>query len=449
MPESRLRNDATRGWSRRAVLLAGGLLVAGCGGPRRPTIQSEDYDSGSGLAKKLRKILERRAAALKNGDEKGYLAALDMSNDELIRYEKRVFANLRQFELADVRYITESMFEQPKDGEVTAGPIVRVLKLTADAGPGDIAPGESFVYRVREDGDKVVVTDIIPVTMENREELGVTTSLADAPWHTDELTVVQVGKKVWLVGDESVTDLKRYADVAEQELRLVERLWGDRLTYPGHVLFFTRDRDNFKEWFSTGYSDNFNPRNQGYQVRLRGVQKNGLEYQNEYAASRIVVNLLDQQHSSPRFTIRHELTHAVTARATMTDYGDWGPPIWAIEGFARYAETVGAPTRAAEIRAQVAAGVRAGRFRGAPPSRKDFYGEDIHFNYALGSSVFSLAERLKGRDAAVELYARIIERPDSGSFFDLPIFDGMCKDILGISADAFKRRWAGFVRNGA
>lgn len=182
---------------------------------------------------------------------------------------------------------------------------------------------------------------------------------------------------------------------------------------------------------------------------MRGVQKNGLEYQNEYAASRIVVNLLDQQDASPRFTIRHELTHAVTARATMTDYGDWGPPIWAIEGFARYVETVGAPARAAEIRAQVAAGVQAGKFRGAPPSRKDFYGEDIHFNYALGSSVFSLAERLKGRDAAVELYARIIERPDSGSFFDLPIFDGMCKDVLGISADAFKRRWAGFVRNGA
>ncbi|WP_153262207.1 hypothetical protein [Nonomuraea phyllanthi] len=434
-------------WTRRAVLLAGGLLATGCSGPRRPSIQSEDYGSGTGTGKRLRKVLERRAKALKDGDEKAYLADLDQSDDELVTYEKLVFSNLRQFELADVHYISDRVSERTlANGEVSFGPVVRVAKLTADEGPGDIAPGESFVYRFKDD----VITGITPATRKNRKKLGASGPLADAPWHTDALKVTQVGEKIWLAGDRSVTDLDRYAAVAERELRTVEGLWGDRLTYPGYVLFFTRSATNFRQWFGLGTDDDFNARNLGYQVRLLGVRKDGLIYQGEYAASRIVVNLSNHKDGDPAATIRHELAHAVTARATMTDYGDWGPPIWAIEGFARYIETVGAPARASAIRAEVAAGVRAGKFRGAPPGRTAFYGRDISFNYALGSSVFSLAERLKGRKAAVELYAQIIKHPDSsGSFFELPIFDGMAREVLGISASAFRSRWNGFVRNGS
>ncbi|TDE29538.1 hypothetical protein E1295_41700 [Nonomuraea mesophila] len=317
-----------------------------------------------------------------------------------------------------------------------------MLKLTADAGPGDIAPAESFVYRMKDD----LVTDITRVTLENPSGGA---PPAEAPWHTDALKVVQVGEKVWLAGDRSAGDLGRYAAAAERELRLLEELWGERLTYPGHVLFFTRDAANYRQWFGLGAADTFDPDIPGVQVPLQGVGKNGRLYQGEYAASRIVVNLRNHQGTDPASTIRHELAHAVTARATMTGLGELGPPTWAIEGFARYTETIGRPARAAQVRAGLAAGVRAGRFRGAPPSNKDFYGRDAAFNYDLGSSVFSLAERLKGREAAVELYARVIERPSTGaSFFESPIFDRMAEDVLGLSASAFRDRWAASVRNG-
>lgn len=202
--------------------------------------------------------------------------------------------------------------------------MIRISKLTADAGPGDIAPAESFLYRLAKKGDRLVVTDIVRATRENQEELAIDGPAAEAPWHTDRLHVEKVGEKVWLVGDRSVTDLDRYAAVTAQELDLVEGLWGDRITFPGHVLFFTRDPGNFAKWFGLGHSSTFNPENLGYQIRELGVRKDGLLYRNEYAASRIVVNLRNHQAGggSPRLTIRHELAHAVSARATMTSLGE-------------------------------------------------------------------------------------------------------------------------------
>ncbi|MCW6004780.1 hypothetical protein K1W54_09300 [Micromonospora sp. CPCC 205371] len=387
-------------WSRRSVLLAGGLLIAGCGGPDRPVIESEEYKSDYSNYNSLRKILERRAKALTEKDEEGYLADLDRSNEELIRREKLLFANLRQFDFADFRYVLSGITEQPVGKTFVFGPVIRTAKLTADAGPGDVAPAETFQYKLRKQGDRLVVGDIVAATTdEDRQKLRLVGPLADAPWHTDELRVVKVSGKVWLAGDRTATDLDRYASLAERELREVEKLWGGRTSFPGHVLFFTRAPANMRRWFNLGSAGNFNPDNLGYQIPLYGVRKGGGFYQNQFAASRIVVNLaaIEAHDSQPANTIRHELTHAVTARAQLTDGGWTRPPTWAIEGFARYTETIGSPERASRIRDVVAAGVRAGKFKGTTPPSDTFYGKDIIFNYVLGSTVFSLAEQRRDR----------------------------------------------------
>ncbi len=301
VPEPNNLRDMTHArWSRRAVLLAGGLLVTGCSDSRRPTIQSEDYDSYGSNKKHLREILERRAKALMDKDEKGYLADLDQANTKLVQREKFIFDNLRQFDLAEIRFITDRATERSEGegGDIQFRPVIRITKLTADAGPGDVAPAETFLYTLREKSGRFVVTDIIGATRKNYKKLHLDGPLAYAPWNTDKLHVVKVGKKVWLVGDESVTDLDRYAAVTEKELRLVEGMWGDRLSYPGHVLFFTRDLANVKQWFDFGAAENFLPDILGFQARELGVQKNGMVYGNEYAASRVVVNLRGHQRSA-------------------------------------------------------------------------------------------------------------------------------------------------------
>lgn len=434
------------------LLTAGGLFVVGCE-RKRPVIESEDYlDSSSSIRNRFRDILDRQAKAVLDRDEEAYLADLDQSNQELIEQEKAVFANLRQFDFADFRHILDRTGEERQDdGTTVFRPVIRVIKLTADEGPGDVAPAEVFLYRVREQDDTLVVTEIVGATEDNHESLKLTEPFANAPWYTDQLRVVDVNGKVWLVGDETVDDLDDYASVAEHELSVVEGLWGDRTKFPGHVLFFTRDSSNFRDWFGVGRTETFNPEALGLQMPILGVRKNGILYRDQFVASRILVNLasIEARNTEPRITIRHELTHAVTSRAELT-IGFTRPPLWAIEGFARYSETVGNPERTSWILAIVADGVRAGKFTGEPPASKGFYG-DSGFNYCLGASVFILAERLKGRDAAVELYASIIEHPDplDVSFFELPIFDSISQRILGMSGAAFQRRWASFVRSGA
>ncbi|MDQ7908253.1 hypothetical protein RB614_27375 [Phytohabitans sp. ZYX-F-186] len=454
MPELSSPNDVSGlRWSRRSVLLAGGLLLTGCGGPEKPVIQSADYEgSASGLSR-IRPILERRAKALADEDEEAYLADLDPSNKDLIEREKLVFANLRQFEFAEIRYVLNGMHERPDKGGSWFSPVVRIAKLTADAGPGDIAPGESFLYWLTRTGDRNVIGDIVRTTMQNREELGITGPRADAPWNTDKLRVLKVGEAVWLVGDESVTDLDEFGAVTNQELATVKKLWGGRESFPGNVLFFSRKKESVLRWFGISGTDNVVRQALGFQIPQLGVRKDGQTYTGKYAASRILVNLasIEAGKNEPWATIRHELTHAVTARASLAGYSDTAQPArWVVEGFARYSETIDQPSRAALIRGNVADGVRAGKFRGTTPFSDAFYGKDAGFNYALGSTVFSLAERLKGRDAAAELYARLVQRVDSAdrSILELPVFEGISADVLGMSSDSFRSRWKSYVQNG-
>ncbi|GAA3729460.1 hypothetical protein GCM10022225_08690 [Plantactinospora mayteni] len=432
--------------------MAGGLLLTGCGGPEKPVIESADYDGGASKLGRIRPILERRAKALAEGNEKAYLADLDPSNKELVERERLVFANLRRFEFAEIRYVLSGMSEQPDKGGSWFRPVTRIAKLTADAGPGDIAPAESFLYWLTKKDDTYLVGDIVRVTMENREELQVPGPRADAPWNTDQLTVLKVGDAVWLAGDESVTNLDQYAAVTNRELAKVKALWGDRETFPGSVLFFTRDKKNVKTWFGITGADSFTEQALGYQIPQHGVRKDGQTYTDQYAASRILVNLgsIEAGKSQPWSTIRHELTHSVTARVALSGYDDFlRPARWVVEGFARYSETIDQPARAAAIRGEVASGVRAGKFRDTTPRSDPFY-EDAGFNYALGSTVFSLAERLKGRDAAAELYARLVQRIDSAdhSILELPIFESISEEVLGMSSGSFRSRWKSFVRNG-
>lgn len=429
-------------------------MLTGCGGPEKPTIQSEDYaDSGSNRSR-IKPILERRAKALLDKNEEAYLADLDPSNKELVEQEKLVFANLRQFEFAEFRYVLNNMTERTDDeGGIAVSPVIRIAKLSADAGPGDIAPGETFIYRFVKKGDKLLINYIWRLTSENQEELGVVGPYADAPWHTDELTVEKVGDRVWLVADKSVNDLGRFAAVTERELGVVEKMWGDREKFPGNVLFFTRDTENFRQWFGNAVFSPSGGKALGVQIPQYGVKKNGQFFTSQYVASRIVVNLaaIDASGGEPWSTVRHELTHAVTAKASLTGGNELlRAPTWAVEGFARYSESIDKPNQAARIRGYVASQARAGKFKGRTPKNDEFYGEDVSFNYDLGATVFLAAEKLKGRDAAVELYATIIQYTDSAdhSFFELPVFESISQRVLGMSAGAFNSRWKSYVRNG-
>lgn len=402
----------------------------------------------------LRGILDRRAAAVEQGDEAAFLADLDQSNAELIERQKMVFSNLRQLEFDELRYVTNRVLvglaQREADGAYVLSPVIAITKLTADRSAGAVAPAEAFQYKVALRDGSPVVTDIVAITRRNAKKLRHSTGIyANAPWNTTPLQILNVDN-VWLAGDDSVSDLEQYLDAARGQVRDVEALWGDRTRFPGYVLFLTRKRKNFRTWFDSNTPAKF----EGYEMPLQGVRSNGEPFIDEYAGSRIVVNLesIAVNDDDPVLVMRHELAHAITSRATSVDFGlGFVAARWAVEGFARWVENLNHPDRQAQQRAMVAGGVRAGTFTGTLPRSETFYDDDIHFNYAVSASVFSFAERVADRDAAVEFYAQVIQYTDlkGEPLVTLPAFDAVCTQVLDMDSEAFLQRWAGFVRNGA
>ena len=437
-------------WSRRALLagcgLAGGLALAGCAEKTRPTIVDQGGPAASDPhARALKQILDRRTKAMEQGDERAFLADLDQNNAELIRQQKMFFANLRQFQPTTFRYISGFFGDgKAENGVYRFAPVHEVIQLAADAGPGGVSPAATFQILAAPRGDQLVITELTRLTRENAKKLDIPGLPATAPWYTTPLTVKRSGN-VWLVGDASVTDLDRYAAAAGAEARSLEQLWGSRTRFPGHVLFFTNDDKNFATWFEVGKAKNFLPVIEGFQVPQFGVRQNGEVYDEQYAGSRILVNLktIASFGEDPRLVMRHELAHAVSARASAPSGGDWllGPPRWAIEGFATWAEG----KNSAWHREAAAS------FKGRLPTTADFYGKDRRHNYAVGSTAFAFAERIKGREAAVEFYESIVQYNDmkGESVVDLPIFKTICTRVLGMSATDFQQRWADYVRTGA
>lgn len=452
---------------------AAGLAISACSRPADPPLLSEAPDGNDGSetfgVQQLQALLDRRAEAQLSGDEEAYLADLDPSDSELIDRERLEFANLQQFEVEDIRYVTGQIGTPPATGDQSAPhrfvPVTKVVKLTADAGPvGVLGPGYSFEYEVDLRDGEWAVTDILPLDqaeVERRLDEGLHARRgvlpADAPWLHDELRVLNVGN-VWLVADESVTDLEDYAAEAEVEAQRVEAVWGDRPRYPGHVLFFTRDEETFARWYSVGlHMENVGFR-KGFAIPLRGVRGNGEIYTGQHAGARNLIFLpsLEEQGWGPTLTMRHELTHTTTRRAYGTGDGLMtSPPTWAVEGFANYIMVRGDNALEQGQRERAVNG-----FTGSLPDSHTFQDvetQDVSSNYAVSYTVFRFIEQVRDFETSIEFYAEAIKWDDAplfGSdhydpFVATPAFDGLCQRVLGLGSDAFLDQWASFVRAGA
>ncbi|MEV4636672.1 hypothetical protein AB0J80_04885 [Actinoplanes sp. NPDC049548] len=444
--------------SRRSLLVAGtAMLVAGCTRDRtKPLITEEEPDAGLDLpgaaaTAALRAILARRAKAVQTGDEGMFLGDLDQSRGALIKQQKMLFANLRQFTFKTFAYVLPERVQPQVDKGLSTFPVVGIVQLAIDDAGTGVMPGEAFRYTLIQQDGRFLVRDIVGKTRANAAELDVQGPMADAPWNTTPLRVTTVGD-VWLAADASVTDLDAYVSAAAAEADRIDALWGGRTRYPGSLMFLTRDAGAFKTWYGFGQADNYEDTVEGIAPFRVGVRTNGEVFDGQFAGSRVVVNLkrIDAFDDDPRLVMRHELAHAITTRAQEVGIPlgelDSGAPTWAVEGFAQWTETLGNAGRAA----QSLRGARTG-FNGRLPRSKDFYGKKATQNYAVGATAFLFAEKLKGTQAAVEFYAAVVRHADLGddAVAELPVFDGICREALGLSSASFYRRWAGFVRNGA
>jgi hypothetical protein len=436
------------------LLPAAGLALPGCAPQPPPLIEGVD-SVGSGLpqATDLQALLDRRAKAQLDKNERAYLADLDPSNQAMLAREKLAFANLRQFELADVRFVTGRVLGGPQPDQKDPNrylftPVIKVVKLTADTGPKPVlGPSEGYEYVLTKRGDGWQIADIVPYLGDVAANAGV--SSASAPWNLHPLKVVHAGN-VWLAADESVDDLDVFAAAAKTQAAEVEAIWGKRTRFPGHIVFLSRNQQNLRAWYDlAGQADDF----EGVQVPLYGVTKEGQPYTDQFYAARMVLFLpnIEKYTDDPALVMRHELTHAVTSRAMDASLQSDTPPRWAIEGFARYIEVQGNSERQRTQRFTAAEGLRDGLLKHPLPRSKDFYGEKaIQFNYAAGYAVFAYVEQKKGENAAIAFYAEVIKyaEPFGQPLAETPAFDGICRRVLDLSASDLLAGWKSFVRAG-
>lgn len=446
---------------RRTVLLGGaGLLLSACSDKPEPApppfireqpAPSFARDPNIAHLAAVKEILARRVKAVRDGDERTFLADLDQANTALVQQQRMLFANLRQFKLAAFDYVVPPSVLLKVNGEQLVCPVVGIIQFTIDDAATGVMPGETFRYTLVQRDGQFRIKDITARTWQNPDAVDFDGPMADAPWNSTPLKVTTVGN-VWLASDTSVTDLDSYVSAAEREAQRIDSLWGSRTRYPGSLLFFTRDTAAFKTWYSFGSAGNYKDTIEGIAPHTEGVRTNGELYTGQRTGSRAVVNLkrVDAFKDDPRRVIRHELAHGVTARASVVGSGFLGvyegPPRWAVEGFAAWTETLDDPALAAAYRH----GAKAG-FTGRLPRSTDFYGKNSSGNYAMGAAAFLLAERLKGRQAAVDFYAFLVQHSDIGDLAvaEMPVFDRICKQALGVSGASFTSRWAAYVKAGA
>jgi hypothetical protein len=429
----------TRLVPRRAAICSVALLAVATAACQRTTIASEDGTGSDEIRPAdLQAILDRRAHAVQSRDEKAFLADLDPANQGLVSHEQMVFNNLKQFTFADVRFFSTRTLGE--NGGVTAS-VDELLKLTADDAPGDVGPAEGFTYHLQKRDGRWLVTAMEPASGSDRLP---NTAADGVPWNISPLKVIQVGS-VTLAADDTVPDLQTYAAAAQSQYQKLLALWGNRPHFPGQVLFFSHDEARLRQWYN--YPRARIP--EGQTFYRTGVRKDGQVLVGQFAGARITVNLnkISLTGDEPELVMRHELTHAVTAR---NESPSSGSATWVDEGFARFVENAERPDRRQNVAREVAAGVRAGKFTGKPPGEDSdtFYAgsvQEVSLRYALGSTVFQFVADRKGMAAAVDMYQELQGGPvvsDVGS----PVFDRLCQKIVGIPASTFLSQWVAYVR---
>jgi hypothetical protein len=250
-----------------------------------------------------------------------------------------------------------------------------------------------------------------------------------------------------------VTDLQRYARVAEAEAQRVEAMWGDRPKFPGHVLFFTRRKKAMRKWYEYGTAD-ITAFREGFTYGAKGIRGTGEAHDGESLGSRIVIYLpgIEELGRGPRLTLRHELVHSMTRRAWVTgDNAFISPAAWAVEGFATFIEARGETDLEQQLRAAAVSG-----FAGSLPITRDFQkGADVFTNYAVSYTVFRFIEQLADLETAIDYYAEVVKYADdifdSGgmAFVGTPRFDEVCQQVVGMDGPEFLGQWAAFVQAGA
>ncbi|MFD0967268.1 hypothetical protein [Plantactinospora endophytica] len=415
------------------------------------------------MDRRIAEMVARRSAAMLRGDEDAWLADIDQQRPAVRERERMRFRNLRQ--LRPTRFDLASSGVRSEFGlaslptSTTAPPVARrawvnaLMQFESDVQPHFAA----YNYQIAVSAEAVQIVDVLAP---NAKTLADDTrkdgpTVRDAPWDTEPLRAARRGEVVVFASQKSRWDPARYIGTAVRASSFVRKLWGSRPAPKGFAVFLADDRE-FDRWFAYA-SEEPDTDHAGYVncpdiSEPSGLRKLIIPYKESLAGCRIVLRMstVDDDHRAYTLMV-HEMAHAIGPHLLRNFYhGDdaerLNAPTWAAEGFAEWVENIaGGP---AETKAGMSL-VRRNWSRYNPmtgdqdvplPQNPRFFSSDdlrTSFNYELSAAFYHAAERVGGRQKAVDLYTEFSRRSQllSDTHF---IFDAQLEKA-GVDPD---RLWA-------
>ncbi|WP_344562826.1 hypothetical protein [Streptomyces axinellae] len=392
---------------------------------------SADRDSPGRAA--FQAVLARQTAAVRTGDERGYLATLDPRAHTYRTEQRRVFHNLRRLPEADWSY---QVAEVTPDGAGRATVEVR-LRYRFKGYDRGATPSTERLRFVRRDGTWRVAA----------EASGSTVHL----WEQGTLSVVKSAKSLVMGVGHGRATLRALARAADKAVPAVGRAWPGTwprrlvLEMPASVAAMARLLDAP----ATSY--------EGIAAVTTGEASGGgtpgAGGARAAPADRVLVNptayaVLSEE--GRQVVLTHEATHVATREQTTA-----ATPMWLSEGladWAGYRESDQTPLQAAPELARAVAGTRA-RDGGtaalrALPADADFrFGNDparLARAYEGGWLACRMIAEQWGADRLVALYERVgRQRGERGR--QGPGVDAALRTVLGVSTPEFTDRWRVYV----
>jgi hypothetical protein len=394
-------------------------LTAGCSSNHEASLLGND--AGVTRADEQH-ALDARAAAIREGDLKAFLAGIDTTDPALVARQRRYFANLRELPLHTLEYVVlksdwPAGLRAASWGRDVAVPQVRIATQLEgyDTVPVQRVTGFAFA---RKAGRTVIVSD---VTGAGKPFPG----SQPAPWdlvrihaRSDGETLQLYDAGTWPRADAIDADLRRA--IADMRAALP-------FPWDGRTVVYVFSRPVVLNSFEGVPGGN---------IRHLGAMTfpmYAVPGQATVAGIRFTL-LPSSLRAGPGFLdriIRHELTHVALGER------DDGIPVWFAEGIAEYMGARDIPQDRRRIATVAVARARAGV--GGMPASRGFNGDDQAWHYALSWMACDYIATTQGETRLWELMDAL---HDGGAGTTDADQDAVLVRVIGLDSHQLARRAA-------
>ncbi|WP_431979740.1 hypothetical protein [Streptomyces qinglanensis] len=401
----------------------------------------------------FQRVLDRQAAALRAGDERGFLDAVDPQAPRHRGAQRQVFHNLRRLPLSTWAYEVREVAAPQRGGGSGGSAGSGTAEGNAEgSAQGDTVTVEAVLRYRLADFDQVTTTATERFRFVRRDggwRIADEASGSDSQlWEQGTMTVVRGAHSLVLGVGRDRAELRALADAADRAVPAVAGTWPDGwsrrtvLEAPASVRQMAR-------LLGTPAADS------GTYAGIAAVttgEAGGASRAGggRAPADRIVVNpsaygLLSEE--GRQVVLTHETTHVATRRQTTS-----ATPLWLSEGIAdwagyrrsRLAPREAAPELARALAGRTADGGTAPALRALPADADFRFGNDpagLARAYEGGWLACRMVAEEWGSEKLLALYARAGRAHGGGR----PDADAALRSVLGVGKEEFTERWRAYT----